>query len=480
MKRIYISQNEYAIPYVSRLFLAILISYFLFFSHNIYAQNYCSTPDDFSPSASFDASFSNMNEQGPFFLKLYVHVIRNANGIGGQTPQAVENAVAILQQDFNPHNIYFVWDCDIDYIDDNIWFQGPYRNGTTTGIYSVNNHYDGLDMYLFPDVANSNGGRANGVGDSSEFWVAGTLFGQAVASNSIVSHEMGHCINLWHTFHGCETGNWENTNGSNCAIAGDYVCDTPSDPHIAFNVNPSTCEWTGVAGCNPPEPITNYDPDEQIIMAYTRPECMAYFTNGQGQRMRNSIANLPYLQATHTTPLANPCINNCPSNLTITDNFNNGDLADFQASNWIHSTSQIYNGADISYTAGNQIRLLPNFRAYTGSNFRASISPCSNSNKTTYHPTVNSKLIEDMSLNIFPNPFTTQTNITYELPNASPININIFDATGRQVATLEDNTLKEQGQHTLTFDGSHLGKGIYYIHIRSDETQTTQKVVLTH
>lgn len=481
MKRILIYQNKYALPYISKLFFGILLGCCLFFSNNLQAQNYCSTPDDFSPSAGFDASFSNMNEQGPFFLKLYVHVISDANGVGGQTPQAVENAVAILQQDFNPHNIYFVWDCYIDCITDDTWFQGPNQNGNTTGIYNVNNHYDGLDMYLFPDVANSNGGRANGVGGSSEFWVAGTLFGQPVASNSIVSHEMGHCINLWHTFHGCETGNWEDTDGSDCTIAGDFVCDTPSDPHIAFNVNPTTCEWTGVAACNPPEPISNYDPDEQIIMAYTRPECMAYFTNGQGQRMRNSIANLPYLQATETTPLASSCANSCPDNLTISDNFNNGDIVDFQTSNWINSTSKIYNGADINYTTGNQIRLLPNFRAYTGSNFRASIASCS-SNKTAYNHVANNELeqVEDISFNIFPNPFTDQTNIEYHLPNASIINISVFDLTGRKVAQLEENTLKEQGKHSLTFDGSQLTKGIYHIHIQSEQYQTTQKVVVTH
>ena len=109
---------------------------------------------------------------------------------------------------------------------------------------------------------------------------------------------MGHVLFLWHTHHGCETGNWELTDGSNCGTAGDFVCDTPADPHLNFNVDPGTCEWSGVNSCSAPEPISSYDPDEHIIMAYTHPDCMEYFTAGQGQRMCDAISTLPFLQAT--------------------------------------------------------------------------------------------------------------------------------------------------------------------------------------
>lgn len=43
-----------------------------------------------------------------------------------------------------------------------------------------------------------------------------------------LSHEVGHCFYLYHT-HG--EGIEELVNGSNCQIAGDYLCDTPAEPY---------------------------------------------------------------------------------------------------------------------------------------------------------------------------------------------------------------------------------------------------------
>ena len=141
----------------------------------INAQSFCSTPST-TQSASFENSIQGMNETGPFNLKIYVHVIRRDDGTGGQSEQDVTDALSFLDVDFQPHNIFFIWDCQIDYIDSDIWFQGP-----NTGIYNVNNHYDGIDIYLFPS-STSAGGRANGVGGSSEFYVGGTWPGFGPAS----------------------------------------------------------------------------------------------------------------------------------------------------------------------------------------------------------------------------------------------------------------------------------------------------------
>lgn len=278
------------------------------FSNKLNAQDFCLTPVQ-SDNSSFELALQSANAAGPYYLKIYVHVIRQSNGSGGQGEQDVIDALAFLDEDFNPHDIYFIWDCQTNYIDDDVWYQGP--QGNATGIFSVDNHYDGIDIYMFPETANSPGGRANGVGSSSEFWVSGTWPNTniKVAQSHIFSHEMGHVLNLWHTHHGCESGNWELIDGSNCAVAGDYVCDTPSDPLMYFNVDPNTCEWTGTnhPQCDPPEPLENYNPDENAIMAYSFPECMAYFTEGQGERMRNSILTLPYLQAVLTENNTDVC-----------------------------------------------------------------------------------------------------------------------------------------------------------------------------
>lgn len=49
-----------------------------------------------------------------------------------------------------------------------------------------------------------------------------------------VSHEIGHCLGLYHTHHGtfsAEGGTPELVNSSNSATAGDYIIDTSADTY---------------------------------------------------------------------------------------------------------------------------------------------------------------------------------------------------------------------------------------------------------
>ncbi len=285
-------------------FLTVLL--LLSFS-NIFGQQLCHTPaqtnNGFLNKSSYLRSAFNNNS---YCLKVYFHVIRRSDGTGGQTVAKVNQAFQLLNQDFNPHNISFSWDNSIDYINNTSYYNSPSSN-----IFTVNNHQDGIDIYLYDDNSSA-GGLANGVGGSSEFYVSGKFWNspfQSLITSHVISHEMGHVIFLWHTHHGTfpEGGNdnpcAELVNGSNASTCGDYVTDTPADPHIQFNVN-SSCNWLGSGTDSNGQ---SYNPDEQNIMAYTTPQCMSYFTSLQGLRMRNAIATLPYLQQ---------CIVNCCAETT--------------------------------------------------------------------------------------------------------------------------------------------------------------------
>ena len=70
----------------------------------------------------------------------------------------------------------------------------------------------------------------------------------------VISHEMGHDLNLFHTHHGTFDTNGENgndpyhckelVNGSNSDTCGDYIEDTPADPNLSGKVN-NYCMYTG-------------------------------------------------------------------------------------------------------------------------------------------------------------------------------------------------------------------------------------------
>lgn len=212
-----------------------------------------------------------------FYVKLYFHVIRLSNGTGGQTASSVNQAYNILKNDYINYAIHLNWDGNIDYINNSTYYNSPNSN-----IFNVNRHTDGVDIYLFSNSSTA-GGLANGVGTSAQLFVSGSYWNSPYGSlitSRVISHELGHVFGLWHTHHGTypEGGNDnpcpELVNGSNSAYCGDYVTDTPADPHIMFSVNAS-CGWLGSGTDANGQP---YNPDTRNIMSYTSPDCMSYFT----------------------------------------------------------------------------------------------------------------------------------------------------------------------------------------------------------
>ncbi len=63
-----------------------------------------------------------------------------------------------------------------------------------------------------------------------------------------------------------------------------------------------------------------------------------------------------------------------------------------------------------------------------------------------------------------PNPFNPTTHISYALPEASAVTLEVFDVSGRKVSVLVKKS-QEQGWHYATFDGGTLPSGIYIYRI---------------
>lgn len=324
---------------------------------NLNAQTFCFTPQNSSNIDVFSSFLKSAKVQQEYTLRIYIHVVRRSNGTGGQSVSEVNQAVDILNSDFNQHGIYFQRVGNIEYIDNDSYYSSP-----NTTIYSVNNHSDGIDIYLFDD-ASAAGGRANGVGESSEYWISGSYWNppyNSLVKSHVISHEMGHVLFLWHTHHGTfyEGGDphqcAELVNGTNSNSCGDYVSDTPADPHLQFNVNYPACSWNG-SGTDANGAA--YNPDETLIMSYSHPDCMSYFSNEQGQRMRNAIATLPFLQQTVV------CNETIISNRTIT-NDETIEGCDIKIEN-----VTIQNNSDVIIDATNNVTIEKNFEVKVGSTF---------------------------------------------------------------------------------------------------------------
>jgi len=67
----------------------------------------------------------------------------------------------------------------------------------------------------------------------------------------------------------------------------------------------------------------------------------------------------------------------------------------------------------------------------------------------------------------FPNPFNPTTTISFDLPKASTVRLDIFDLKGRQVRTQIMN-YTSSGRHAISLNAEGMPTGIYIYHITTD------------
>ncbi len=83
-------------------------------------------------------------------------------------------------------------------------------------------------------------------------------------------------------------------------------------------------------------------------------------------------------------------------------------------------------------------------------------------------------LVEDA----YPNPFNPTTTINISLPVAADLSVVVYNITGQQVAELANGQFRA-GSHKLTFDGSGMASGLYFVRTTiSGEISQVQKVML--
>ncbi len=77
----------------------------------------------------------------------------------------------------------------------------------------------------------------------------------------------------------------------------------------------------------------------------------------------------------------------------------------------------------------------------------------------------------------YPNPFNPSTNIRFKLPNASRVQLSVYNTLGQEVSTLIDGRLKP-GAHSVTFDASGLPSGVYIYRLEADGFSQSRKMML--
>ncbi len=77
----------------------------------------------------------------------------------------------------------------------------------------------------------------------------------------------------------------------------------------------------------------------------------------------------------------------------------------------------------------------------------------------------------------YPNPFNPTTQITFGLPEASEVTLEVYNMIGQKVAVLV-NEQRKAGNHTVRYDASNLTSGVYIYRIMAENYTASKKMML--
>jgi hypothetical protein len=220
-----------------------------------------------------------------YFLPVTFHIVRNDDGSGGLDPARLPGFLARLNAAFAPSFIQFCQPGPPIYID-------------STDLNNITSNAEGDVLRQTGPVADTinvffaDNLHVCGQASFSDDAVQGVIMQNTCQGTDqvegILVHEVGHYFDLYHThetFFGTEC-----VDGSNCATAGDLVCDTPADFNLGFTacVN-AACMLTCTTTAGPCPDDGFYVPSTTNYMSYSRALCLSDFTPSQSSRARVTL-----------------------------------------------------------------------------------------------------------------------------------------------------------------------------------------------
>ena len=256
-----------------------------YFNSNGQTHDCGSAPSSIAARQSYGTTF--LGSRNDFEVKLnFILYAIGTNVVPSNRPQLI---VDRLNSDFVGTGFTFVFDpCEtqtasitLELANGNYtvkcYFENPERNTV------------GIDVHVLPDANVDPHGFAFSI-PGDELLIGG-LQGDGVSASlsSLISHEMGHVLGLFHTFQGtCPSYDFTCPNiTSPSEVNTDYCFDTPVDGVMEQDQVGPSCTWEGGSQCGnitSTPPISNF-------MSYSFHQCRNMFTECQIVKMKTMRLN---------------------------------------------------------------------------------------------------------------------------------------------------------------------------------------------
>lgn len=151
----------------------------------------------------------------------------------------------------------------------------------------------------------------------------------------------------------------------------------------------------------------------------------------------------------------------------------------------IHSSGTVATGSNVTFQAEQSITLQAGFHAQAGSTFLAHIVDCGpggtqllfQSPDLTPDKPVTSEVSVVENLRIIPNPFRSETTISYTLSEAQETKLVLTDMLGRYFI-LQPGIHQDAGHHEFRLSQSGLQSGLYLVQLHVGRKVLTRKVLV--
>ena len=463
----------------------------------------CGTNHDFTPwlQEFHRQNTGTARNDDCYILPLKVHAAADDNGFGRASTDEILEMVCQLNKEFAAANIQFVLDGGIHRIN----YSGLYRHETFSGARDAVRYFykEGVVNCFLVDRAAGAAGYYSAISNINQ--PGNNKQGYIVISNKYITdrtpaHEMGHYFGLPHTHHGWlghaysfdhPTPNSlgghlvEKVDGSNCAQAGDYFCDTSPDylSNVRWNCNNSD---ESLQLQKDPDGVT-FRSDGSNHMSYST--CSSRFSDEQMEAMRAYIEMGVY-QDLEVETKASCDVIAIDSFQTASVHPPDGAILSEKEPfllEWAPVEGATHYFVELvqqlpdlyfkdTLVTENHITIWDRNLELNGS-FTWRVLPLG-TDDTCPAFTKNFRFTKSRHFNVYPNPVSNQQTLRVEaIQGNSQRSVTIRNSVG-QIMQQKDYRPKE-GPATVSFDLSDYAAGIYLVFWQFEDFVVAEKVVVT-
>jgi len=251
------------------------------------------------------ANKKNGRVQAPrFLIRIFFHIGTDDDGTNAViTPQMLKQEFDTLRADYAAAGICFSF-AGYDYMNSTKLNNNFIKNTDDPVLFDPYRQTSCINVFYVQKINGVNTACANncGIGGTS-LSIPSTIClisKPNIGPGRTISHEVGHCMGLLHTFE--KSRGLENIDGGNSSSSGDLITDTPADPYV-FNGTAcfivSGCTYQGY--CTDPNGEKNYIPPYTNLMSYwtsvVNRTCIPalYLTLGQYNRLYSFLSTDAFL-----------------------------------------------------------------------------------------------------------------------------------------------------------------------------------------